>query len=321
MAEFFFVVICFALVVIFLILADRRMKRRAQQEQARAEESKQLEGEKASSRMSQVQALVEELAGSGDQEVFARLLEFLRSENKDELRVAAVEAMSEQFKKGQAPAFNALLELLQHPDPNQYIDDREEEFRLRRLAALAAGKLGEIGDKRAIEPLLRQLLAYETGSYLYKQTAEALEQMIEPGDDRAFRLLSESVEDGPEKHLSLSQVDALGRFGDARAAASLVAHARQRSGEECHQEFREDGVPCFTCGSSAAVGALEKILERDTANVSDEALRSVLHLDGLTTQTHPYSAHDSYRDLREPISCATIHRLAREELQRRGVEV
>lgn len=249
------------------------------------------------------------------------LSEILLIEDRDELFPGVVEAIAAYLKRGHARAFNALTNLLEPfpVKPDLYFardDERLKEAIRLRLAELAAAKLGELGDPRAIEPLLARLIVQPEHSQLHKQAAEALERMVKPGDKHAAEVLWESITD---QALINSQVTALGRFGDARAVESLVAHARHWSGEECTKEF-VDGVPSYTCGSSAAVDALEKILERDAAHASDEALRSALELDGLTSQTQPDSVHDTYREQRDPISCATIHRLAREELQRRGAK-
>lgn len=261
-------------------------------------------------------------SGQAFEHLMDGLSEILLIEDRDELFPGVVEAIAERFKRGDARAFNALTSLLEpfpvKPDLYFARDDEKPKEAIRlRLAELAAAKLGEIGDPRAIEALTGQLVVQPWYSELHKQAAEALERMIKPGDKHAAEELWKSV---TGQALINSQVTALGRFGDARAVESLVAHARHWSGEECDKEWN-DGVPCYTCGSSAAVDALEKILERDAANASDEALRSALELDGLTSQTHPNSEHDSYRDRRDPISCATIHRLAREELERRGLEL
>lgn|GEM_PF-6085517 len=91
----------------------RREEREKAEEQAREAARKQLEEDQAKSRMAQLKALVEEVAGSDDKAAFERLLEFLITEDRDESRVAAVEALGEQCKSGHDPAFNALLGLLQ----------------------------------------------------------------------------------------------------------------------------------------------------------------------------------------------------------------
>jgi hypothetical protein len=303
--------------------------------------------------MAQFEALVEELARGDDKTTFGRLLELLLSEDKDvnpapapgpypvsvfdvprpigrdELCVGIVDVLAERLKRGDEPAFHALLDLLEsspiegHDDYGHADEKRKEEIR-RRLILLAVKKLGAIGDPRAVEPLLGRLLVYNQFTQVYGEAMQVLEQMIKPGDERAFRVLwgpgaADPNVDEPDEIVSNSRVKALGRFGDARAVGSLVARARTWSGEECSKVF-EEGIPCYSCASSAAVSALEQILERDAARCSEKALRRALELDGLTSQTNPHSEHDSYRDRRDPIYCGTIHRLAREELERRGLQ-
>jgi hypothetical protein len=293
--------------------------------------------------MAEFEELIELVARDGVRSVLESLLEILLSENKDELCVGTVEAMGERYKSGQAPAFDVLLDLLRGTpglcirqrmrvkeivngqvfDRVDTEEQREEAIR-RRLALLAARKLGEIRDPRAIEPLLKQVLMHDIRAELYVEALKALLQMINPGDERALDILWKPVATRPaengEKLLSLSEVPALGLLGDAQAVESLVATARRWSGQECTRRIREDGVPFYTCASSNAVKALEDILERDAANASEKALRSVLELHDLTSQSHPDSAQDTYQDLQQPIDCGTIHRLARQELERRGLE-
>jgi len=114
--------------------------------------------------------------------------------------------------------------------------------------------------------------------------------------------------------------DLLIPFGDARAVASLVATARRWIGIDSSDWGKDYDDAPYGYDIPEVVEALEQILKRDARNVSLEALRSVLELDDLTLQSMPYVEQDSHRDLREPISCGTIHRLAREELQQRGLE-
>jgi hypothetical protein len=340
----YIVPLCVLAVVVFIIVVIVRAWRRSdKRDYAKEEERMRLEGEQARSRMAEFEELIESVARDGVRSVLESLLEILLSENRDELCVAAVEAIGERYKSGQAPAFDVLLDLLKGAPglcirqrmrvteiDNGQIFDRVDAEELReeairsRLASLATKKLGEIRDQRAVEPLLQQLLEHGTGEELYIRVVWALYQMIKAGDDRAIQVLSGpippgAVENEPGQLLSFSQVQALGLFGDARTVESFVATARRWSGEACNRERRADGVPLYA-SSWDAVKALENILERDAANASEKALRSVLELHDLTSQSHPDSAQDTYQDMLEAVDCATIHRLARQELQRRGLE-
>lgn len=333
-----------AVSAVIIVLIVRRVKRRIRKERVQEEEHLRLEREEARRKMAEFEELIEEVARDGVRSVLESLLEILLSENKDELCVATVEAIGERYKNGQAPAFDVLLDLLKGAPGlcirqrmrvteivNGQIFDRVDTEELRegairsRLALLAAKKLGEIRDPLAVEPLLRELLEHGPEEPLYVDMVWALYQMIKPGDERAMQVLlgpitPGEVEDEPDELLSLAQLPALGLFGGARAVPSLVATARHWSGEKCHRRMRADGGSFYTCTCANAVQALESILERDAANASEKALRSVLELRDLTSQSHPDSAQDTYQDLLEAVDCATIHRLARQELQRRGLE-
>jgi hypothetical protein len=329
----YIVPLCVLAVVVFIIvLIVRAWRRSDQRDYAKEEERMRLEGEQARSRMAEFEDLIEKVARDGVRSVLARLLEILFSENRDELCVAAVEAIGERYKRGEAPAFDVLLDLLKGAPGlcvrqrmsvteivNGQIFDRVDAEELRegairsRLALLAAKKLGEIRDPLAVEPLLRELLKHGPEEPLYVDMVWALYQMIKPGDERAMQVLLGPIAPGeaeiePDELLSLAQLPALGLFGSARAVLSLVATARHWSGEKCQRRMRADGGSFYTCTCANAVQALENILERDAANASEKALRSVLELHDLTSQSHPDSAQDTYQDLRQPIDCATIQR-------------
>ena len=341
----YIVPLCVLAVVVFIIvLIVRAWRRSDKRDYAKEEERMRLEGEQARSRMAEFEELIEKVARDGVRSVLGRLLEILFSENKDELCVATVEAIGERYKSGQAPAFDVLLDLLKGA-PGLCIrqrmrlteivngqifdrvdaDEQREETIRSRLASLATNKLGEIRDPLAVEPLLRELLEHGPEEPLYVDMVWALGQMINPGDERAMQVLMGpiapgEVENQPDELLSLAQLPALGVFGGARAVPSLIATARQWSGEKCHRRMRADGGSFYTCTCANAVQALESILERDAANASEKALRSVLELHDLTSQSHPDSAQDTSQDMQRPIDLDTIHRLARQELQRRGLE-
>jgi HEAT repeat protein len=336
----FLVVLGIILYFVAGVILGRREERekaeeavREEREKAKEAVRKHLEEDQAKSRMAQLKALVEEVANSDDKAAFERLLEFLITEDRDELRVAALEALGEQCKSGHDPAFNALLGLLQ----TEHAD----------LSALVATKLGELRDPRAIDPLLRELWNPNKATHYM---TEALAQMIEPGDERVVEMLCNTKasagqirtlsrflkpgdervaqvlwdditdfyrrEDRPVESLTIWE-DLLIPFGDARAVASLVATAREWIGIDSSDWGTDSGSPCYGWNIPEVVEALEQILKRDARNVSLEALRSVLELDDFTI----YVEQEGRRDhLRELISCGTIHRLAREELQRRGLE-
>lgn len=188
------------------------------------------------------------------------------------------------------------------------------------VAIRAAKRLGELGDARAIEPLIAALFQRGGGSYVVVTILEALQKFIQPGDDRIVERLLGSETAGSQKPPELwgTQVVALGAFGDARAIEPLIAAARLNSGRDAEVSF--DNVPSYMSTGSAAVGALGRILQRDAGNASEAALRAALELDGIEAQAHPHSEHDSYREIMEKVDCSDVHRLARAELLRRNLQ-
>ena len=89
-----------------------------------------------------------------------------------------------------------------------------EHFRVRRTAAKA---LGEIGDPRAVEPLISMLK--DKSSSVREATAAALEVL---GDPRAVEPLIATLLDSDGK-VRESSAQALGKIGDARVVAPFVS--------------------------------------------------------------------------------------------------
>jgi|GEM_PF-3820611 len=182
----------------------------------------------------------------------------------------------------------------------------------------ALAQMIEPGDERVV-----QMLCSTKANATQIRT---LRRFLKPGDERVVQVLWDNITDfyrregAPPKSLAGWDLNLLIPFGDARAVALLVATARRWIGIDSSDWGTDyDDVP-YGYDIPEAVETLEQILKRDARNVSREALLSVLELDDLTMQSQPYVEQDSHRDRREPISCGTIHCLAREELQRRGLE-
>ncbi|MFA5088076.1 MAG: HEAT repeat domain-containing protein [Candidatus Omnitrophota bacterium] len=99
----------------------------------------------------------------------------------------------------------------------------DAEYAVRSSAAEALGKLG---DKRAVEPLLERLSDYE---YVRRYAAEALGEL---GDQRAVEPLIERLTDH-ESFVRRSAAEALGKLGDNRAVKPLIGMLKNSDSSVC----------------------------------------------------------------------------------------
>lgn len=236
------------------------------------------------------------------------LVRVLLEDTDPKARRAAASALVEQAQTGSTDAAAAVDALLLGLDAPEIA-----------TSAPAAEALGVVGDARAIEPMVRRLLKCAPGSALHIQIASALANLVAPGDPRVVHLLRLPANGDPAAaRLTLPLVAAVGEFGCADVLEALIAFAHHRSGDDDEVSF-EDGHPSYFSASLLAIQALERILERDAEHASTEALRAVLGLQGLTYQAYPHSEHDRYREIQNEIDCSKVHRLARQELTRRGL--
>ncbi|MBI3914560.1 MAG: HEAT repeat domain-containing protein [Chloroflexi bacterium] len=86
-----------------------------------------------------------------------------------------------------------------------------------KLRAIAARALGEIGEARAIEPLITAL--HDESAQVCQAAAESLGRL---GDKRAIEPLREILSQNQDPKVRIAAAEALGRFHDARAAESLI---------------------------------------------------------------------------------------------------
>jgi HEAT repeat protein len=90
----------------------------------------------------------------------------------------------------------------------------------------AASGLGELGDKRAVAPLM-EILSQETDEYLRSSVATALGEL---GDQRAVELLINVLQIDQNIRFQDSVAGALGLIGDERAIAPLIEAVAQHKG-------------------------------------------------------------------------------------------
>jgi HEAT repeat protein len=94
-----------------------------------------------------------------------------------------------------------------------------------RVQAVVARVLGNLGDRRAVEPLAALLQTGECGDVRFNVRAEAAKALGQLGDVRAVEPLIAALadDDGAARAEAL---EALGRLGDPRAVEPLLAATR-----------------------------------------------------------------------------------------------
>ncbi|MGB2727119.1 MAG: HEAT repeat domain-containing protein [Halobacteriota archaeon] len=133
---------------------------------------------------------------------------------------------------------------------------RDADYTVQRGAAEA---LGKIGDKKAVEPLITTLKTED--EYLRERAAEALGEI---GDKKAVEPLINALKDEDESVRS-SATEALGQIGDARAVEPLI-------------DALKDEDWYVRCNAAEALGEIgdKRAIEPLTAalNDKDEYVRS-----------------------------------------------
>jgi len=89
------------------------------------------------------------------------------------------------------------------------------------VRAEAAHCLGEIGDTRAVEPLIQALSYRGKYGFYWQVRMNAANALGEIGDARAVEPLIQALWD-PQPQVQLSAANALGKIGDARAVKPLI---------------------------------------------------------------------------------------------------
>jgi HEAT repeat protein len=192
-------------------------------------------------------------------------------------------------------------------------DPRAIELLIARLAHKdryvwwnAAEALGQLGNTRAVEPLIVRLT--DENSSVLRATMKVLEQ-LDPqwrqseGARAAVPALLVRLTD-QAGDVRKSAAGALGEFGDARAVRPLIKLAVDR---EC---------------ADMAIYALSSVIKRDPSGVKAEDLQAVARLDSVVGVFIDYSTDNcgycvSSRIERQ-VDCHLVRQLARQELIRRG---
>ena len=95
----------------------------------------------------------------------------------------------------------------------------------RHVRALVATLLGELGDRRAVLPLIDLLRTGEAGDVFANVRARAAEALGRLGDPQAVEPLIAALTD-EDAETRAKAIEALGRLGDPRAVEPLIAATR-----------------------------------------------------------------------------------------------
>jgi HEAT repeat protein len=190
------------------------------------------------------QAAAEALGAIGD----ARAVESLTAILKDYIR--EVRAEHEAFLKSKD--MRAILN-----------DSKRAEREAARKAACeaAVGALGEIGDGRAVEPLITAL-----DNYVPKASAEALVKIGKP----AVETLIAELQDN-NRHVPEQVIEVLSKIGDTRAVEPLVAALKDQDNDVRKAAAGALGM----IGDPRAVEPLVAALKDHDANVRKAAARAL----------------------------------------------
>jgi HEAT repeat protein len=177
----------------------------------------------------------------------------------------------------------------------------------------AVAGLVQLGDA-AVEPLCQAL--QDKSSYTRRFAAEALNRI---GDPRAVPPLIAALQNS-EVYVQRYVAYALAALGDMRAIAPLATALRKpEEARKVHPAFRALDV------SQEALSALHTVLERSAGSASADDLRLVAGLEdtGWCVVEVP-NTDGGYLDMEhveQPLDYRPVKRLARQELERRGLEV
>ncbi|WP_321428534.1 HEAT repeat domain-containing protein [uncultured Methanolobus sp.] len=141
-----------------------------------------------------------------------------------------------------------------------------DEDPLRAGAAIA---LGDLGDKKAVEPLMNILANESQPEYMREHSAKSLGQI---GDERAVELLIECLEKGPWQ-IQPESAWSLGEIGDKRAIEPLTNHLD----DEHEFTVKNSAVALQKLGVPVEEMLIENLDHRDaTVRINSiQALRSI----------------------------------------------
>ena len=161
---------------------------------------------------------------------------------------AAVLVMAITFESALAPG-------------DYYVDLLSDDNAGVRWRKMAAEILGQLGDRRAVDPLIKALSHH---NYDVRQAAaEALGQL---GDDRAVDPLSKALADD-DRWVRLAAAEALGQLGDKQAADSLI----NALSDNYFSVRRTAAKALGELGDKRAVDPLVKALSDDSSDVRKAA--------------------------------------------------
>ena len=218
-------------------------------------------------------AAVEKLGAIGDARAVEPLVELLWNEDEF-VREVTAEALG---KIGES-ALESLIKALK--DKNNPYPEVHSSWPVREAAAIA---LGEIGDVRAVEPLIEaamDLMGTELGPWgmgvveryhidMCATTGEIANALGKIGDVRAVETLIEMTGSGGE--FWDWAAEALRKIGDARAVDSLIELIRDKGGFEYEPEALQRRQYALALGLIGDARAVEPLIT--TLGDKDERVR------------------------------------------------
>ena len=241
----------------------------------------------------------EALGAIGDARAVAPLVTALRDENRT-VRRTAVKALG---TIGDARAVGPLIDLLQNLEKDNLVSwvaakahQRDAAIADRMVREAAASALGEIGDVRAVGPLVSAL--QDKGQSVRGNAARALAKI---GDVRAVDPLIAALDD-EEKTVRHAAVSALGEIGDVRAVGPLIAAF------DDEDWVRHLALKALVPFGPLAVDPLTAALEDASGSVREAAARALGEIGETRTVPSLIAALD---DAEEEVRHATVEALGK----------
>jgi HEAT repeat protein len=216
--------------------------------------------------------------------------------------IFACESAAEALSIIGTPAVEPLIGLLKNKD-----------WVVRKDAAMA---LGEIGDKRAIDPLIRALADKKKDMASEPVSAEAAEALGKIGDKRAVEPLIKTLEQktGTARAAAAS---VLGRFGDNKAVPPLIATLKSKY----YKAKIEAATALGELGDERAVEPLIQVLKQKTPIIKESSydvsiIRSVAEALGKIGNKQAIDALETLKNISKGYSYYEIQGIARKVLRK-----
>lgn len=156
----------------------------------------------------------------------------------DLIAKALVEDSSQYVRSA---AVDSIAGFRQHPKLIELLMNALKDDEKYHVVRVAARHLGELGDKKAVNPLLEALAVVITENHgpTVAAIAKALSQICEIGDTMVIESLIKILEENPHAEARAAAAEALGKIGDLRAVPVLEAARIYKSDSFFQQNSRK----------------------------------------------------------------------------------